>query len=351
MHPTAPQEQIKIETPVRDQLKRRIHDLRISVIDRCNFRCRYCMPEEEYSKHYTFLKPESWLTYAEIFRLTKIFVSQGVEKVRLTGGEPLLRPGLSGLIRDLSTIEGIDDLALTTNGLLLEQYTDELKRAGLKRLTVSLDTLDPQIFRHMSGGKGDVEQVLRGIAAAERAGFKNIKINTVVQKGVNDHTILDLIEHFRGSGHIIRFIEYMDVGNCNHWDLSNVVSSASLLKTIQAHFPLDPLSANYNGEVAARYRFRDGAGEIGFISSVTQPFCGSCTRARLSTDGKIYTCLFASSGSDIRLRLRSGAGDAELRDFIQTLWSKREDRYSEQRNSFNASHKASQRIEMFQIGG
>ncbi|OGX24369.1 MAG: cyclic pyranopterin phosphate synthase [Omnitrophica WOR_2 bacterium RIFCSPHIGHO2_01_FULL_48_9] len=334
-----------------DQLNRPIHDLRISVIDRCNFRCRYCMPEEEYSKNYTFLKRTDWLSFAEIIRLTKIFVSLGVSKVRLTGGEPLLRPNLDQLIRSLNEIPGIDDIALTTNGLLLAEQAQKLHAAGLHRLTVSLDTLDEKIFAQMNGGRGEVKHILAAIQAAEKAGFDSVKINTVVQKGVNDHTLLGMVDYFRGTPHVIRFIEYMDVGNCNHWDMTSVVPSAEILQMISRKYPLKELAPHYDGEVAERYTFADGKGEVGFVSSVTQPFCASCSRARISTDGKIFTCLFAGTGTDLRTPLRNGASDDELQNIIVTVWKKREDRYSEERSSFLTSHKNSHKVEMFQIGG
>ncbi len=319
---------------IYDKLNRPIHDLRISVIDRCNFRCPYCMPDQE-SKHYSFLKKEEWLTFEEILRLVGLFVQVGVKKVRLTGGEPLLRPKLADLVQELSHISGIEDLALTTNGSLLEASAHELKKSGLKRLTVSLDTLDSRIFKHLSGQKGSVSDVLNGIKAAENAGFESIKINVVIQKGVNDTKLLDLVEYFRGTKHVIRFIEYMDVGNCNHWESRYVVPSKEILAVIQEKYPLKPLDSNYYGEVAERYEFLDGQGEIGFISSVSQPFCQSCTRARLSTDGKFYTCLFASDGTDLRALLRQGASDEVLLNTIKTVWQKRTDRYSELRDGFN----------------
>jgi len=309
------------------------------------------MPEEEYSKHYKFLEPTEWLTFDEIFRLTKLFVRCGVQKVRLTGGEPLLRPNLTTIVSQLTTVVGINDMTLTTNGMLLSQYAAALKTAGLKRLTVSLDTLDDKIFKQMNGGKGNIQTVLEGIEAAEQAGFDSIKLNAVIQKGINDHTVLDLIERFRGTKHIVRFIEYMDVGNCNHWDMSSVIPSQELLKMISNRYPLRALEPNYRGEVAERYAYRDGQGEIGFISSVSQPFCRDCSRARLSTDGKIFTCLFANKGTDLRTALRSGASDDALLNIIKTTWQRRTDRYSEERTSFLASQKIFEKVEMFQIGG
>ena len=331
---------------ITDQLNRPIHDLRISVIDRCNFRCPYCMPDQE-SKHYSFLKKDEWLTFEEILRLVRFFVNVGVKKVRLTGGEPLLRPDLFKLVKQLSKISEIEDLALTTNGSLLASHAEDLKKAGLKRLTVSLDTLDSRIFKHMSGQKGSLAQVLNGIKAAEDAGFESIKINVVIQKSVNDKNFLDLVDYFRGTKHVIRFIEYMDVGNCNHWESRYVVPSKELLKTIQAQYPLRALDSHYYGEVAERYEFVDGKGEIGFISSVSQPFCQSCTRARLSADGKFYTCLFASQGMDFRKLLREGASDEVLLNTIKSVWQARSDRYSELRKDTPTS----QKVEMFQIGG
>ncbi len=333
-----------------DSFKRPLQDLRISVIDRCNFRCTYCMPEEHYPKHYTFLKQNEWLAFDEIIRLTKIFVELGVTKVRLTGGEPLLRPGLDQLVKDLNQVSEID-LALTTNGSLLAQQAKALKVAGLSRLTISLDTLDEKTFQQMNGAKGKVAQILEGIKAAETCGFQSIKINVVVQRGVNDHTVLDIVRYFKGSGHVIRFIEYMDVGNCNHWESKEVVPSAEILAAISKHFPLEPVEANYYGEVASRYRYKDGTGEIGFISSVTQPFCGTCTRARLSTDGKLYTCLFANEGFDLRAPLRAGATDEKILNLIKNVWTKRADKYSENRYLFQELKNKPKKIEMYQIGG
>lgn len=332
---------------IRDKFNRPIHDLRVSVIDRCNFRCNYCMPEKESQRH-RFLEKHEWLQFDEISRLVRLFVSLGVRKIRLTGGEPLLRPGLTELIKTLSVIPGIDDLALTTNGSLLAVHAAELKAAGLKRLTVSLDTLDSRLFREMSGGKGNVHDVLQGIKTAEEAGFGAIKINVVLQRGVNDFNLMDIVRYFKNTPHILRFIEYMDVGNCNHWEQGYVVPTAELVKRIQQHYPLEPVHANYYGEVAERYRFKDGSGEIGFISSITQPFCGSCTRARLSTDGRIFTCLFSGKGHDLRNALRRGAADEELQALITTIWQNRSDRYSEERHE--STHRY-EKIEMYQIGG
>jgi cyclic pyranopterin phosphate synthase len=334
----------------RDTLSRPLHDLRISVIDRCNFRCPYCMPEDQYAQDYVFLSKDQRLRFEEIERITRAFVSLGVRKLRLTGGEPLLRRDLPLLVQQLAKIAQVDDIAMTTNGVLLPKFAQALRDAGLRRLTVSLDTLDADTFRQLSGGRGEVTQVLEGIAAAERAGFARIKLNCVVMRGVNDHQILNLVEHFRGSGHIVRFIEYMDVGTVNQWRNDAVVPSTELVERIGSRWPLMPLERNYRGEVAQRYRFGDGAGEIGFISSVSQPFCGDCSRARLSADGKLYTCLFARSGHDLRAPLRAGASDEELAELIASRWSQRADRYSEQRAQLRAGGE-NKHVEMFAVGG
>ncbi|MBB6093580.1 cyclic pyranopterin phosphate synthase [Povalibacter uvarum] len=335
----------------RDTLGRPLHDLRISVMDRCNFRCPYCMPKETFHEHYRFLKSSERLSFEEITRLTRLFVDLGVKKVRLTGGEPLLRPSLSELVGDLTAIEGVQDVALTTNAVLLAQHAAELKANGLHRITVSLDSIDPEIFRQMSGGFAERDRVLEGIQAALDAGLTPIKINAVVQRGLNDHTVLDLVERFRNTPVIVRFIEYMDVGNRNHWSLERVVSSRELVDRIGARWPLHPVEENYHGEVAERYAFDDGGGEIGFISSVTNPFCGACTRARLSSEGVFYTCLFATQGTDLRAPLRAGASDDELRDLISNTWQNRGDRYSEMRASLHAGEQPLRKIEMYYIGG
>jgi cyclic pyranopterin phosphate synthase len=337
--------------PPRDRLHRPLHDLRISVMDRCNFRCPYCMPRETFHEHYQFLKPTQRLSFEEITRLTRLFVELGVSKVRLTGGEPLLRPNLSDLIAELSSIDGVQDIALTTNGMLLEKYATELKAGGLNRITVSLDSLDETVFAQLSGGFRGRDQVLAGIRAATDAGLAPIKINAVIQRGVNDHTALELVEHFRGSGIIVRFIEYMDVGTRNHWQMARVVPSRELLARIAERWPVQALRGNYHGEVAERYAFDDGAGEIGFISSVTQAFCGSCTRARLSSEGVFYTCLFATQGLDLKTPIRSGATDDELRTMIRNTWENRGDRYSEQRAAHTHDEYPVRKIEMYYIGG
>lgn len=340
---------IPLRRGLRDQRGRPMHDLRISVMDRCNFRCPYCMPKDTFHDGYRFLKSTERLSFEEIVRLSRLFVAQGVRKLRITGGEPLLRPNLSDLIGDLTSIPGVDDVALTTNGMLLAKYATELKAAGLQRITVSLDSLDPEIFARMSGGFGGVDDVLDGIEHARRAGLTPIKVNAVIQRGVNDHTALDLVERFRGSGVIVRFIEYMDVGNRNDWQASLVLPSRELLALISARWPMRPLSANYRGEVAERYEFEDGQGELGFISSVSQPFCGDCSRARLSSDGSLFTCLFARQGMDLRGPLRGGASDEELATLIGQIWSARDDRYSEQRAQLRAHSES--KVEMFYIGG
>ena len=332
-----------------DTLQRPIHDLRISVMDRCNFRCPYCMPRETFHDSYRFLKSSERLDFQEIQRLARVFARAGVKKLRITGGEPLLRPNLPDLIGDLTTVPGIEDIALTTNGVLLGKYATELKAAGLERITVSLDTLDPDVFAKMSGGFGAVADVLGGIDQGRRAGLAPIKVNTVVQRGVNDHTLLDLLAHFRGTGVIVRFIEYMDVGTRNHWDRGLVVPSAELRALIHARWPLVAREREYRGEVAERYAFEDGSGELGFISSVSQPFCGDCARARISSDGSFYTCLFATQGVDLRAPLRAGATEEELYELVRATWAGRADRYSELRASLRATglHK----IEMNYIGG
>ena len=337
--------------PIVDQFKRPLHDLRISVIDRCNFRCPYCMPDEHYNHKYQFLEKHQWLTFEEIFRLVKIFVKLGVEKIRLTGGEPLLRPNIDELVRMISRIDGIKDLALTTNGSLLKDYAVKLKLAGLKRLTISLDSLEPEVFKTLSGQKGNIADVLEGIKAAQEAGFESIKINAVIQRGINDHTFLDLVKHFRGSGHVLRFIEYMDVGNQNHWDLSQVMPSQEIVERIRKIYPLESIGGTDKGETSERYRFVDGQGEIGFISSVSHPFCGTCNRLRLSAEGKIYTCLFATNGTDLRQHLRAGVQDNSLMQLISKVWTDRQDRYSELRSKFGQGSQKIKKIEMYQIGG
>jgi GTP 3',8-cyclase len=334
-----------------DRLGRPLHDLRISVMDRCNFRCPYCMPKEQFHENYQFLKSRERLSFDELARLTKIFAGLGVRKVRLTGGEPLLRANLADLVGDLTGIPGIEDIALTTNGVLLANHAVDLHANGLKRITVSLDILDKDIFTRLSGGFGALDQVLGGIDAAIAAGLAPVKINAVIERGVNDHTALDLVERFRGTPVIVRFIEFMDVGNRNHWRPEMVVPSRELAERINTRWPMHPVSQNYRGEVAERWRFDDGGGEVGFISSVSQPFCGACSRARLSSEGKFYTCLFASHGTDLRAVMRAGADDAELLRLIRGVWTGRTDRYSELREELRGSDKDAKKIEMYYIGG
>lgn len=333
---------------VADALGRPIRDLRISVTDRCNFRCSYCMPAEVYGERYRFLPREEILSYEETARLARLFVELGVTKLRITGGEPLVRQDVHRLAALLDEIPGVEDLTLTTNGYLLAEQAADLRAAGLRRVTVSLDSLDPETFGRMNGKGYGPEAVLEGVAAAEREGFAPIKINAVIERGVNDQGALDLVRHFKGTGHVVRFIEYMDVGNVNGWRRDQVVPSAELVDRVNAVFPIEPVAPNYAGEVAERWRFRDGDGEIGFVSSVTQPFCRDCNRARLTPQGELVTCLFASSGTDLKAPLRSGSTDAELRDRIAGVWRARTDRYSELRA---ARPEPRRKIEMFQVGG
>lgn len=306
------------------------------------------MPAEIYGEAHKFLPRSHWLTPGELKRLAGLFLQLGVNKLRITGGEPLLRRDLDEIVAGLAGLDGLEDLALTTNGTRLAERAAELKQAGLQRVTVSLDSLDPDVFSAMNGGRGDVDVVLRGIDAALAAGFAPIKVNVVVQRGKNDHTVLDLLEHFRGTGVIVRFIEYMDVGTLNGWRADQVVSSKALLDMIAARWPVEPLQRNYRGEVATRYAFADGRGEIGFISSVSEPFCGDCHRARLSAEGALYTCLFANQGTDLRTPLRAGASDADLVGLLQNVWRNRGDRYSELRGKRIT---AGERVEMYRMGG
>ncbi len=335
----------------RDRLLRPLRDLRISLLDQCNFRCPYCMPEAEYHADYQFLKRSERLSHDEIVRISHAAAGLGVTKLRLTGGEPLLDKNVVSLVARLAELDSIEDLALTTNAMLLAPQAAALAAAGLKRVTVSLDSLDEMVFRAMSGGRGDLAKVLEGIDAAERAGLTPIKINAVVQRGVNDHTALELAERFRGTPHIVRFIEYMDVGNRNRWRREQVVPSRELRDAIDARWPIEPVEPGYVGEVARRYRFVDGAGEIGFISSVTEPFCGSCSRARLSADGVLYTCLFATSGTSVRDALRDGMDHRELMAFMARLWSQRDDRYSELRQPSKKVEVPLKKVEMYRVGG
>jgi cyclic pyranopterin phosphate synthase len=337
----------RVQSGPRDKLGRRIHDLRISVTDRCNFRCVYCMPKEVFGKDYQFLERKDLLTFEEISRLARVFSGLGVEKIRLTGGEPLIRRNLEQLIAELAAIPGLD-LTLTTNGSLLARKAPALKNAGLRRITVSLDALDDAAFRQMNDVDFPVAKVLEGIDAAAAAGLTPVKINMVVKRGVNEASVLPMAHRFRGTGHILRFIEYMDVGHTNGWRMDEVVPAREIVERLSAEFPLEPVDPNYQGEVAERWRYRDGAGEIGVIASVTQAFCRDCTRARLSTEGKLYTCLFATRGHDLRALLRSGASDDELRGAVTAIWTQRADRYSELRSVQTVKL---EKIEMSYIGG
>jgi cyclic pyranopterin phosphate synthase len=334
---------------VSDTFGRRLRDLRISVTDRCNFRCCYCMPRDVFGADFPFMKSSELLTFEEITRLAKLFAGQGVRKIRLTGGEPLLRHGIERLIEQLIEIDGIDEVAMTTNGSLLARKAQGLRDAGLGRVTVSLDSLDPETFRAMSDVKIPLVRVIEGIAAAADAGLTPVKINTVVKRGVNDgQGILDLAAFGREHGYVVRFIEFMDVGATNGWQLDEVVPSAQIVNTINAVWPIEPLDPNYVGEVAARYRYLDGSGEVGVITSITQPFCGSCTRARLSAKGELYTCLFAGIGHDLRGPLRDGATDDELLQRITGVWKARIDRYSAERTTATVGLR---KVEMSYIGG
>ncbi|MBE5106267.1 GTP 3',8-cyclase MoaA [Bacillus thuringiensis] len=332
-----------------DKLQRPLKDLRISVTDRCNFRCRYCMPEEIFGPDYSFLSNDKILSFDEIERITRIFVSLGVRKVRITGGEPLLRRDLPQLIEQLHKIDGVEDIGLTTNGSLLKKFAPDLYKAGLSRVTVSLDSLEEERFYHLNGNRSKVQKVLEGIQAAAEVGMK-IKINMVIQKGKNEQDILQMAQYFKENKHILRFIEYMDVGNYNGWELKEVVSKQEIVDTIHQVMPLERIEANYAGEVATRYRYIGSDEEIGIISSVTDSFCSSCTRARISAEGKLYTCLFASKGNDLRELLRSGYTDEEITYIVRDIWNNREDRYSDERLS-NTSKKRGPKIEMSHIGG
>jgi len=329
-----------------DTLQRPLRDLRISVTDRCNFRCTYCMPKEVYGKDFQFLEREALLSFGEIHRLVRLFRDQGVEKIRITGGEPLVRRKIERLIEMLAWHDDLD-LTLTTNGSLLKLKAQALKDAGLKRVTVSLDSLDDATFRQMNDVDFPVAKVLEGIDEANRVGLP-VKVNMVVKRGVNDQDAVAMARHFKGSGHILRFIEFMDVGHTNGWKLDSVVPSAELATRIGAELPIEPVPSNYRGEVAERWRYLDGSGEVGFISSVTQAFCSDCTRARLSAEGKLYTCLFATRGTDFRAPLRADTSDVELSALIRSVWSARGDRYSELRS---AETTKAHKIEMSYIGG
>jgi cyclic pyranopterin phosphate synthase len=337
-----------VNAPASDRLGRVLHDLRVSVTDRCNFRCHYCMPREVFGPGFAFVPREQLLSFEEITRVVRVATTLGVRKVRLTGGEPLLRRDLDHLVRDLAALPGVEDLAMTTNGALLADRAESLRAAGLRRVTVSLDSVDPEVFTRMADTVVPLSQVLEGIAAAADAGFTGIKLNAVVQRGVNDEGVLDLVDYARAGGHVLRFIEYMDVGESNGWLLDEVVPAAELRDRVHARWGLVPVDPAYSGEVARRYRFADGAGEVGFVTSVTEPFCGSCSRARLTAVGELYTCLFASGGHDVRAALRDGRDDAALRDLLAGVWRDRDDRYSELRR---AGTEGLHRVEMSYLGG
>ena len=333
---------------MQDTLGRPLHDLRISVTDRCNFRCTYCMPKDVFDREYRFLPHGNLLTFEEIERLTGVLVSLGVRKVRLTGGEPLLRRDVEGLIGRLARIGGVEDLTLTTNGTLLGRKAEALVDAGLQRVTVSLDAIDDATFRAMNDVDFPVARVLESIDVAAAAGLSPVKVNMVVKRDANENAIEDMASRFRGTDHVVRFIEFMDVGTSNNWRMGEVVTAAEIRERIHARWPLEPVSPSYRGEVATRWRYRDGAGEIGIIASVTAPFCGDCTRLRLSAEGRLYTCLFATSGTDIRGPMRGGADDAELAGLVAELWSRRDDRYSERRTEVSLGLP---KVEMSYIGG
>ncbi len=337
------------ESPLADTLARPLRDLRISVTDRCQFRCTYCMPREIFGRDFVFLPREQLLTFEELARLARVFAGLGVRKLRLTGGEPLLRRDLDKLVAMLAAVDGVQDIALTTNGALLAGKATALAAAGLRRVTVSLDSLDDEVFMALNDARFPVARVLEAIAAAAAAGLAPVKVNMVVRRGVNERSVLPMAAHFRHTGHVLRFIEYMDVGTTNGWRLDEVVPAAEIISLVGGQWPLEPLAPGCPGEVAARYR--DGGGEIGVIASVTQPFCRGCTRARLSADGKLYTCLFAGTGHDLRGLLRAGASDQALREHVAGIWTRRADRYSERRTRQTSRNKVSRKAEMSYIGG
>ena len=331
-----------------DTFGRPLRDLRISVTDRCNFRCTYCMPKEVFNREWEFLARDLLLSFEEITRVTRIFARLGVEKLRITGGEPLMRRGIPDLVGSLAEVEGIHDIALTTNGSLLARRAVELTEAGLDRVTVSLDSLDDETFMAMNDVGFSVSKVLDGITAATNAGLTPVKVNVVVKRGVNDDDVVPMADYFKGTGHIVRFIEYMDVGRTNGWRLDDVVPAAEIVASIAAVHPLEPVVPQYPGEVAQRYQYKDGSGEFGVISSVSQPFCGTCSRARISAEGKLYTCLFATGGTDLREPMRAGATDEDIESLIRSVWEKRDDRYSEIRSEATINLP---KVEMSYIGG
>ena len=334
---------------VKDLFNRPIRDLRISVTDRCNFRCPYCMPAEIYGERYKFLPKDQVLSFEQIEKIARVFAELGVSKIRLTVGEPLLRQDLDLLVKMLIQIPGIEDLALTTNGYLLTRFAEKLHEAGLKRITISIDTIDEALFKEMNGVNAELNTVLQGLELVEKLGFDPIKINTVVQKGKNDKNLLELAEYIKSKGHILRFIEYMDVGNLNGWDKSEVVPSATIAKMLNDKFGITALDKQYINEVANRWKYNDDSAEIGFISSVSDPFCGNCSRIRLSTDGKLYTCLFSDIGFDLNPSLDSG-DEKLLTDKIIQIWGNRSDQYSQKRFD-TKNKKPTKKIEMYAIGG
>lgn len=331
-----------------DHYQRPLRDLRISVTDRCNFRCTYCMPATIFHERFQFLPQSEILSFEEITRLTRLIVAMGAVKLRLTGGEPLVRQDIHQLVTMLAPLEGVTDIAMTTNAYLLPKFADKLKAAGLQRLTISLDTIDENIFRQMNGGRAHLAPVLAGIQAAQDAGFDNIKINCVVQRGVNDHTLVSMARWARDAGHTLRFIEYMDVGTMNGWQMKDVVSAKEIVDVIDAVFPLERRMRHHPSETALRWQYQDGAGEIGVIASVTMPFCGNCSRLRLSPQGQLFTCLFGEKGVDLKTPLRAGASDADLEKIIRVTWQKRADRYSEVRSDATIDR---EKVEMYYIGG
>ncbi|MEH7124936.1 GTP 3',8-cyclase MoaA [Bacillus sp. JJ1773] len=336
---------------LQDKRNRPLRDLRISVTDKCNFRCTYCMPAEIFGPDYPFLKKEQLLAFEEIERLVKIFAKAfEIKKVRLTGGEPLMRKSLPDLVEKIARIDGIDDIAMTTNGVLLPQYAMNLKKAGLKRVSISLDSLDDHLFGKINGRGVKVQEVLNGIEAASEAGLK-IKINMVVKKGVNDQEVIPMAKFFKEKGHILRFIEFMDVGNTNQWNMESVFSKKQILDSIHRVMPIEPIAPNYLGEVASRFRYAGTEQEFGIISSVTEAFCSSCNRARLSAEGKLYTCLFSGVGHDLRTILRSEEDDSKLEKMITDIWTNRNDRYSEERDNLLQQNKGRKKVEMSHIGG
>jgi cyclic pyranopterin phosphate synthase len=354
--PSMPEHLVAPHGHTQDARGRTLRDLRISVTDRCNFRCTYCMPKAIFDQNYPYLSQQELLSFEEITRLSSIFASLGVEKIRLTGGEPLLRKNLEVLIGMLAQVRTLDgqslDLTLTTNGSILRKKAATLKAAGLQRITISLDGLNDEIFKKMNDVDFPVADVLDGILAAREVGFENIKVNMVVKKGINDHEIVPMASHFKNSGVILRFIEYMDVGSSNGWNMTEVLPSKEVITRIHEIFPLEAIQANYSGEVAQRWRYLDGSGEIGFVSSVTQTFCHECTRARISTDGQMYPCLFANQGFDFKTMLRSGRSDLEIANAIMNTWASRDDHYSEIRGSNTANPSTgTHKVEMSYIGG